>query len=438
MLYMLKTDVYFVRGALNGALLDTRRGNVYSINEKACQVLMGEREDSEYWKLLSDQGLSDSPGSIKRAKFSRRTPCELDFVWFEITSSKCNQSCIHCYTDSSPQTSREKQKHVDTLLTHQQWLQAIREAYNLGCKKCQFIGGEPFLYRGKGGETLRNLVSYSRDLGYNFIEVFTNGLLLTPARIAWLKELGVHVAISLYSMEASIHDCITQTPGSQRQTMSAIEEMLARDIPFRVETVLMKPNEKSVPRLQEAKKTWGVESTVDILRPTGRGDKQRFQPEFEYLAKHGLQLEPAFVIDEQTLRRNLGGNPCLQKQLVLTASGEVFPCVFARETHLGSIKKTSLAGIIEETRTQEIWNATKDGVLVCKDCEYRYVCQDCRPLAKAEAHPRGNLMSAPPPRCTYNPYTGEWAAGLWTLGNEASPFYDRTKGEEIQRLLQIK
>ena len=42
--------------------------------------------------------------------------------------------------------------------------------------------------------------------------------------------------------------------------------------------------------------------------------------------------------------------------------------------------------------------------MVCKDCEFRYCCHDCRPLAEGVA---GN-KKAKYPRCCYNPYDGEW------------------------------
>ena len=63
-----------------------------------------------------------------------------------------------------------------------------------------------------------------------------------------------------------------------------------------------------------------------------------------------------------------------------------------------------------------------DNVLICRDCEYRYACFDCRPLAKASAGETAEYLSAPPARCTYNPYTGQWAQGVWKLDEKGEPF----------------
>ena len=45
---------------------------------------------------------------------------------------------------------------------------------------------------------------------------------------------------------------------------------------------------------------------------------------------------------------------------------------------------------------------TKDHINVCKDCEFRYCCHDCRPDSLS------NDVYAKPWYCTYNPYSGEW------------------------------
>ena len=42
--------------------------------------------------------------------------------------------------------------------------------------------------------------------------------------------------------------------------------------------------------------------------------------------------------------------------------------------------------------------------MVCKDCEYRFACKDCRPLAKSV----DGCQNGKNPRCKYDPYTGNW------------------------------
>ena len=47
----------------------------------------------------------------------------------------------------------------------------------------------------------------------------------------------------------------------------------------------------------------------------------------------------------------------------------------------------------------------KDDVEGCKDCEYRYACDDCRPLAMGD----GDGLYGKYPRCTYLPSTCHWS-----------------------------
>ena len=72
--------------------------------------------------------------------------------------------------------------------------------------------------------------------------------------------------------------------------------------------------------------------------------------------------------------------------------------------------------------------------MVCQDCEYRYVCFDCRPLSEGYAKGQSDYLHAPYPRCSYNPYTGEWGQGLWRMNGEG-PYYDRSYAPVIQKVL---
>jgi len=80
--------------------------------------------------------------------------------------------------------------------------------------------------------------------------------------------------------------------------------------------------------------------------------------------------------------------------------------------------------VIISTKVKETWELTKDKVLVCKDCEYRYACFDCRPLA-ADSNCGKNYSTAPAPRYTYDPYSGEWGSGIWRINNHGEVIYEK-------------
>lgn len=69
----------------------------------------------------------------------------------------------------------------------------------------------------------------------------------------------------------------------------------------------------------------------------------------------------------------------------------------------GSIENTLLIKVVEVDAFKAIWKITKDKVSVCKDCEYRYICQDCRCFLSNPS----DILSKPK-NCSYDPFSNCW------------------------------
>lgn len=429
--YKFKSGVYFVSGALRGAILDTNTRNVYSVNEDAVDIVTGKTEGDEYWQLLQKAGLvEESISSEPMPELPSLQEITLKFVWFEIISDDCNESCVHCYADSMPPAHRkllglevEDAEGHKPKLSYQQWVGLIDESFRLGCQRCQFIGGEPFLYK-DGNKTVLDLAEYAASLGFEYVEIFTNGTFLTDEKISRIKNLGLRIALSIYSNEAEVHDRITQTPGSHSKTMEALKKLKSLKIPVRVATILMKQNEHTAGSTMIMLKDIGVGGRLDPLRPKGRGDNQLIKPSAPVTVKHGYKTKPNFQVTKQTLKHYSSGHSCLAGKITITDSGDVLPCIFSRNHAVGNVVVQDLETVLISSAMQQIWHTTKDNVMVCRDCEYRYVCFDCRPLSEAAAQGNADYLHAPYPRCTYNPYTGEWAKGVWRVDDSGKPWYD--------------
>jgi len=451
-MYKLSEGVFFVKGAHRGAIYDTNTGNVYSINGVACQTLLGEVENPNFLENLRSQNILGSE-SAKELDYEDlqaiKQVFDLQFIWFEILSDDCNERCVHCYAESMPPTYRKelqiplaqsevpKPENSRRKLSAQEWRNLIDEGAKLGCRQGQFIGGEPLLWRGENGEDALDLAEYARSRGYDLIEIFTNATLLTEKKIRRIKDLGLKVAVSLYSIRPKVHELITQTPGSLTKTLRALELLKQYGVTTRVETVLMKVNEHTLEETEE----WIQESGFnhrrpDPIRPKGRGDNPRLFPSKENAVQYGYKLGPNFRADLGTLSRYFSGHSCMAGKITITDEGDVLPCIFSRNMVTGNVVEAgSLSGVIFGAALQRVWNTTKDNVLVCQDCEYRYVCFDCRPLSQGVANGRGDYLTAPYPRCTYNPYTGEWGGGAWRLDENGKPYYDRELKPTIERVL---
>ncbi|MDR2126636.1 MAG: grasp-with-spasm system SPASM domain peptide maturase, partial [Prevotellaceae bacterium] len=74
-------------------------------------------------------------------------------------------------------------------------------------------------------------------------------------------------------------------------------------------------------------------------------------------------------------------NTCLHKKLFIDKNGNIKNCPFS-ETVFGNILNADVEKIITTSSFTKYWNIKKDDVEVCKDCEFRYICTDCRIFIK--------------------------------------------------------
>ena len=74
----------------------------------------------------------------------------------------------------------------------------------------------------------------------------------------------------------------------------------------------------------------------------------------------------------------------------------------------GNIKDTTLEEALNHPDFKKYWNVNKDMIAVCKDCEFRHICTDCRAYTE-RTHFEEDIDLSKPLKCGYNPYTSEWA-----------------------------
>jgi SPASM domain peptide maturase of grasp-with-spasm system len=91
-------------------------------------------------------------------------------------------------------------------------------------------------------------------------------------------------------------------------------------------------------------------------------------------------------------------NTCLNRKLCIDAGGNIKNCP-AMSRSFGNIKDTTLKEAIEKEGFKDLWFINKDKIDVCRDCEFRYMCMDCRCFIKDPE----NIYSQPA-KCGYNPY----------------------------------
>ena len=394
----LKEDVYFVCGYKNAAIYDTINKKVYAINSYGKEILTKLLKDNEIKKKVEIDFIDtlkklDLLTNKKTRKCIIEEPkTKLNYAWLEITEA-CNLRCVHCYGQFGyPQIDKNK------TLTFEEWKNIIDELLKIGCTDIQLIGGEPMM-----SNDFFKILKYAHDKGMNRIDVFTNGTLITSENIKILKDTNATVRISLYGHNAEIHEKITKQKGSFNKTERALILLKKYNIPTTIAVVLMRENENFIDDIRKYIESLNYQfNGYDVIRPSCKMDKELHSITKPGLLKNRYNIRPEFRTTKKSYIENIFYNSCWNKKIAITSSGDLLPCIFARDEVIGNIKKSS-KDILKE-KVIEKWKITKDKVETCKDCEFRYCCHDCRPLAKAI---NGNIYSKYP-RCCYNPYTGEW------------------------------
>jgi len=413
--FVLNPEVFLVKGAKRGALYDLSTGNVYSIDENSVKILemcengigvslsrllqnISEIKPEEimiYFQSLYSLNLGrfvDENEIVSKIDLPPLRP-KLDFIWLELTQ-ECNLRCLHCYANSGPKRKQNNKENLSLA----EWKKVIQDAFDAGCRRLQFIGGEPMLF----GKDIYVLIELARKLGYELIEIFTNATLFTPQDIDLLANYNVQIAISIYSKRQEIHDKITTVKGSYNRTMENVKKLQEKGIPVRFSTVIMKQNEEYTKETLEFLKELGEVTPsrcFDVVRPVGRGKDRNVIP--QKMRALLYKKRPYFYrVSRADFIRRKQGHDCWQGKIAVKSAGDVIPCIMAREFVCGNVKKQSFMEILWGNKLQDLWKISKDKVKICKDCEYRYACIDCRAMAK-------NLYVRDK-NCLYNPYKGEW------------------------------
>lgn len=116
----------------------------------------------------------------------------------------------------------------------------------------------------------------------------------------------------------------------------------------------------------------------------------------------GLVSSDYFAINIPAYTESLQHNSCLNRKISIDAEGYIRNCPSMQES-FGHINNTRLREAMEHPAFTRYWHMNKDQVAVCRDCEFRYICTDCRAYVE---HPGKN--NSKPLKCGYDPYTGTW------------------------------
>lgn len=110
-----------------------------------------------------------------------------------------------------------------------------------------------------------------------------------------------------------------------------------------------------------------------------------------------------FSVNTQMFSEAQQFNTCLNRKISVDYNGEIKNCP-SMSIAYGNIKNLTLEDVYKMDGFKSVWRINKDQIEVCKQCEYRYICTDCRAYLEDPL----NIYSKPL-KCGYNPNTGMWS-----------------------------
>jgi pyruvate-formate lyase-activating enzyme len=154
----------------------------------------------------------------------------LDNLWIQVSGTRCNIECRHCFNNSGPSTSRGAGPGETTFgfMTLEAVNGAIAAAAARGVREIYFTGGEPFLH-----PQLVEMVACALTVAPT--TVLTNGMLIsdrmadTLADLATAARYSLEVRVSLDGYTEQMNDAI-RGPGVFRLALAGAVRLARRNL----------------------------------------------------------------------------------------------------------------------------------------------------------------------------------------------------------------
>lgn len=308
----------------------------------------------------------------------------LNGIQFELTS-RCNERCIHCYIpnvkkNSGGDMSLEKVKSI------------IDEFAANGGLQVTLSGGEVFLHK-----DIIPIIKYCREKDL-MITILSNLVALRDYQIPFLKEYNVScVQVSLYSMDASVHDYITTVKGSFEKTKAAIEKLVSADIPIVISCPMMKANYRGYKEVLKYAQSIKCKVNVDVIM-MAQADLDTNNLANRLSVEESGEVISDIIENNADYRRAItelasfsslmyanydnfvmlplcgaGINDCC-----IAENGDVYPCAGWQDMVVGNVYQQSLKDIWDNSEELKTIRAVTQGDFPqCLKCEAQDYCSRC-------------------------------------------------------------
>ena len=332
----------------------------------------------DYTQLTAEQPTKDTQDFfLQQDKESPR----LAALQFELTS-RCNERCIHCYIPNG-------KKNTGFDLSFEKFKYILNQFVEMGGLHVTLSGGEALM-----NKDILKILRYCREKDLQ-ISLLTNLISLKDEQIPVLKEVNLSlIQVSLYSMNAKIHDMITTVKGSFEKTKTAIEKLYAADIPVQISCPVMKANKDGYDEVMKYAQSLRMKSNTDYIMmaqanldtenlanrldlvETEKVIRDIIDCDLDYNNKTLKQLPISSIPLEEYAEMPLCGAGV--NDLCVTVTGDVYPCAGWQDFVVGNVFKQSLKDIWEKSpKLAEVRKVKQKDFPNCLTCEARDYCNMC-------------------------------------------------------------
>lgn len=358
-----------------------------------------EKFPNENTQVADSMNFDAEASSSFLVEYFGQHPC-LETFHVELTS-RCNERCVHCYI---PHEDKLLDMAPDTML------QALNQCKELNVMTIIFSGGEPMLH-----PQFCELLCRAKDLDFNTV-VLSNLTMLNDSTIDALQyKHPTRVKVSLYSMQADIHDAITTVPGSWEKSVQNILRLLESSIPVQINCPVIKQNINSFDEVVQWGKQHHCAVACDYLImardnfTTDNLDNRLSAEDLKsvigkivvgnFLTKRDeMAMEPkrSTMVPSSYDKRVCGVGISM---LCMESNGDIYPCVGWHKYRCGNIKDSSLLKIWSESPQLNYLRGIRlKDFKKCANCQDKDYCLMCISRNSNESCD-GNIFDIPQITC---------------------------------------
>jgi MoaA/NifB/PqqE/SkfB family radical SAM enzyme len=231
---------------------------------------------------------------------------------FEIQLSHvCNNRCVFCVSGQMTELRMAKPTPLPEVKAK------FDEAARRGITKVTIMGGEPTIH-----PTFFPTVEYALELGFDVIEIFTNGARLDKQafvdRVMSIGKDKLQWRISIQGWDRDTHDFTTKKPGAFDRIIAGLETLTALGQFISCNMCVVEQNYRSLAKLPDLVSKYPIRQVhLDMVRPRDSGIRSEdyldgIMPDYADLGRVLRGMFERLSVEAPALDINIGNLPYCQ------------------------------------------------------------------------------------------------------------------------------